>query len=358
MIGNQSKLRLLTNGVYKDIGAITDIPVFQRTRGELKRTTYKDGTQKRMTIEEAGDLTITFNYLPKDDSQRIIEKLFDDNKTGNWEFYLNDDFGTTKRFDGALKNHSTATPNLGLVSTTITIAVSGNFKKLFSAVGLVNFINNTTSTITLPIRTLVTKTTSGVEYSYRTTKQITLAASKTIQGKVICLNAGTTGNTPIGVVLANSIEGIHTTTNTELTGGGDAFTDNTTPDIIDPDPTPVDPTPPATPDPDPNQPLPGVTVSVTQLTINEDTTATYNIFLNTEPTGDVTIIAFNRNADGVIATTMVLTFTPANFATPQNISVYGRKDTNTTNQTTTIMHRSSGADYDGLSVASVTVTII
>jgi hypothetical protein len=74
------------------------------------------------------NLTITFNYLPKDNSQRIIEKLFDDNKVGNWEFYLSDNFGTTKRFDGALKSHSTTTPNLGLVSTTVTISVSGEFR--------------------------------------------------------------------------------------------------------------------------------------------------------------------------------------------------------------------------------------
>jgi hypothetical protein len=56
-------------------------------------------------------------------SQRIIEGLFNDNKAGSWEFYLSDDYGTTKRFDGALKSHSTETPNIGLVSTTITIAV-------------------------------------------------------------------------------------------------------------------------------------------------------------------------------------------------------------------------------------------
>jgi hypothetical protein len=57
---------------------------------------------------------------------------------------------------GALKSHSTTTPNLGLVSTTVTISVSGEFNKLFSAVGLVNFINNTTSSITLQVGTLVT----------------------------------------------------------------------------------------------------------------------------------------------------------------------------------------------------------
>jgi hypothetical protein len=72
---NQSKLRLLVNGAYKDIGGLTDVPIFQRTRGELSRISYEDGIQKRLTREQTGDLTITFNYSPKDRPQRIIEGL-------------------------------------------------------------------------------------------------------------------------------------------------------------------------------------------------------------------------------------------------------------------------------------------
>jgi hypothetical protein len=53
-------LRLLVNGVYKDIGGLTDVPIFQRTRGELSRISYEDGIQKRLTREQTGDLTITF----------------------------------------------------------------------------------------------------------------------------------------------------------------------------------------------------------------------------------------------------------------------------------------------------------
>ena len=342
MIGNQSKLRLLINGVYKDIGGITDIPVFQKTRGELSRVTYKDGIQKRLIINEAGDLTITFNYLPKDNSQRIIENLFDDNKVGNWEFYLSDNFGTTKRFDGALKSHSTTTPNLGLVSTTVTISVSGEFNKLFSAVGLVNFINNTTSSITIQVGALVTKVTGGVQYSYRTIAKITVDPSKTIQGKVICLNAGTAGNTPSSVVLSNSIQGIHTTTNTELRGGGSVLVDDSVPDVASPDT---------------NQILPGVTVSTASLSVNEDTSETYSVVLNTKPTGAVTITASNSNTDGVTVT-MSLSFNTINWSTPQNISVYGKKDADQVNETATITHICSGSNYDGVAVSSVAVTIV
>jgi hypothetical protein len=228
VIGNQSKLRLLVNGVYKDIGGLTDVPIFQRTRGELSRISYEDGIQKRLTREQTGDLTITFNYSPKDRSQRIIEGLFNDNKAGSWEFYLSDDYGTTKRFDGALKSHSTETPNISLVSTTITIAVSGEFSKLFSATGLVDFTNNTATEITLPVRTLINKVTGGVQYDYRTTEQLTIKPSATVRGNVICLNAGSPGNIPSSTVMTNSIDGIDTITNTELRGGGTIAPNDTT----------------------------------------------------------------------------------------------------------------------------------
>jgi FG-GAP-like repeat/RTX calcium-binding nonapeptide repeat (4 copies)/Calx-beta domain len=73
---------------------------------------------------------------------------------------------------------------------------------------------------------------------------------------------------------------------------------------------------------------PGITVNPTEgLTTAEDgSTAKFAVFLNTKPTANVTIgLKSNNVAEGTVATNS-LTFTPANWNTPQQVTVTGVDD--------------------------------
>ncbi|MDD9815309.1 MAG: hypothetical protein OXU31_04925, partial [Gammaproteobacteria bacterium] len=95
----------------------------------------------------------------------------------------------------------------------------------------------------------------------------------------------------------------------------------------------------------------GVTLSATTVTVGDGSTAQYTVVLDTEPTGSVTVTP----ASAAAATATVsgaLTFTTANYATPQAVTVTGAAEGNTT-----ITHTVAGANYDGVTAPSVSVTV-
>ena len=114
----------------------------------------------------------------------------------------------------------------------------------------------------------------------------------------------------------------------------------------------------------------GVTVSPTGLTLTEATggsnTGTYDVVLDSEPTGgNVTITVTSGDTDVVtVAATLgdlPLTFTSDNWDTPQEVTVTGVDDN--TDQAkgyklTSIENTLSGADYEGLKVSDVVVKVI
>ena len=110
----------------------------------------------------------------------------------------------------------------------------------------------------------------------------------------------------------------------------------------------------------------GVTVSQPMVTVLENgSTATYTVVLDTEPTADVTI---TPTSDGTSVATVsaALTFTPTNWNTAQTVTVTGVNDDvdNTGNQrTATVNHAATSTDTNyeagsmvGSNIASVTVT--
>ena len=101
---------------------------------------------------------------------------------------------------------------------------------------------------------------------------------------------------------------------------------------------------------------PGVTVSETTLTLVEaDGTATYTVKLDAKPTGDVTVTPTSGD-ESVATASAALTFTTANYATPQTVTVTGVEDPdNATDRETTISHAVAGGGYDGVAVNSVAV---
>ena len=90
----------------------------------------------------------------------------------------------------------------------------------------------------------------------------------------------------------------------------------------------------------------GVTVSDTDLGVDEDDSATYMVELTSEPTGNVTVtpsLATGSSSD--VTVSGPLTFTPSNWDTAQTVTVSAAQDSDAENDTATVAHTVSGADY-------------
>ena len=105
----------------------------------------------------------------------------------------------------------------------------------------------------------------------------------------------------------------------------------------------------------------GVSVTPVAVTVGENGgTNTYTLVLDKQPTADVTLTA--ASGDTTVATVSVasLSFTPANWDTPQTVTVTGIDDAidNASDRTATVTHTatSSDSDYNTVPVAAVTVT--
>ena len=104
---------------------------------------------------------------------------------------------------------------------------------------------------------------------------------------------------------------------------------------------------------------PGVAISPTTLTITEGAGKTYEVVLNTQPTGDVTVtpsLATGSDADVTLASSAALTFTSLNWNTAQEVTVNAAEDNDAAHGVATIEHAVAGADYAGVTASDVTVT--
>ncbi len=103
----------------------------------------------------------------------------------------------------------------------------------------------------------------------------------------------------------------------------------------------------------------GVTVTPTSLTIPEGGSGSYTVVLDTRPTGDVTVSATVEPAAMLpMLTITTLTFTASNWDTAQTVTLSGGQDTDADDETATLSHAVSGADYDEVTADSVSVTVI
>ena len=105
---------------------------------------------------------------------------------------------------------------------------------------------------------------------------------------------------------------------------------------------------------------PGVTVSPTSLTVAEGESESWTLVLDTQPAVAVTITVA-RQAGGDASLTAApssLVFTPANWWTPQPVTVTAARDADTVNGSATFGHTATGADtvYAGIAIDSVEVT--
>ena len=106
---------------------------------------------------------------------------------------------------------------------------------------------------------------------------------------------------------------------------------------------------------------PGVTVSTTTLTVwEEDATGdTYTVVLNSQPTADIAVTVAGHAGTDVTPNPTSLTFTTVNWGTAQTVTVKAGNDADTTNDSVSLTHSaaSTDADYQGITIAGVTVTV-
>ena len=99
---------------------------------------------------------------------------------------------------------------------------------------------------------------------------------------------------------------------------------------------------------------PGVRVTPIDPSLNEGSTTSYTVTLNTQPAGPVTITPTTGDSGAVSVSPVSLTFTPSNWDTPQTVMVAGVNDDDNTNETVTISHSVSGY---GLVTTAAAVTV-
>ena len=105
----------------------------------------------------------------------------------------------------------------------------------------------------------------------------------------------------------------------------------------------------------------GVSVSTTELEIEEGDSGTYTVALTSEPAGDVTVAIGGVAGTDLSLDKISLTFTPGNWDTPQTVTVTAGHDDDAVDEAAvTVTHTvSSAADagYNGVTADSVVVTV-
>ena len=101
----------------------------------------------------------------------------------------------------------------------------------------------------------------------------------------------------------------------------------------------------------------GVTVSKTDLEIDEGEDGAYTVVLSSEPTGEVAVTPSRSSGDADITVGGALTFTADDWATPKTVTVSSAQDSDAVDDTAVIGHSVSGADYGPVTAASVDVTV-
>ena len=102
----------------------------------------------------------------------------------------------------------------------------------------------------------------------------------------------------------------------------------------------------------------GIALSSTSLSVTEGGTArTYTVALATQPTTTVTVTITGHLGTDVSLDNTVLYFTPSDWSRAQSIRVSADQDPDLNNDSATLTHTASGADYDSVK-AAVTVTVV
>ena len=103
---------------------------------------------------------------------------------------------------------------------------------------------------------------------------------------------------------------------------------------------------------------PSVTISTATLEVQEGEDETYTVVLDTEPTADVTVDIQLPDSKDLTVDQTELSFTPANWNTPQTVTVTATHDADAVvDEPVVLTHTVSGGDYEGVTAVQVKVTI-
>ena len=105
----------------------------------------------------------------------------------------------------------------------------------------------------------------------------------------------------------------------------------------------------------------GVTVTPTELRIDEGSTGPYTVVLNTEPTADVTVVIKPPTNTDITVDETSLTFMPGNWGRVQSVNVRALDESDPDDDADDagrITHTVSGGDYTSVGAAPVSVTVI
>ena len=103
-----------------------------------------------------------------------------------------------------------------------------------------------------------------------------------------------------------------------------------------------------------------MSISKAALEIEEGNSDTYEVALDTEPAGDVTVTIGGTTGTDLSLDPASLTFTEQNWDQPQTVTVTAEHDGDAVDEAeATLTHTASSVedDYDGLKAADVTVAI-
>ncbi|WP_419909904.1 fibronectin type III domain-containing protein [Candidatus Poriferisodalis sp.] len=106
-------------------------------------------------------------------------------------------------------------------------------------------------------------------------------------------------------------------------------------------------------------PVPAVTVTPASLSITEGAAGAYTVVLDTKPAHDVTVAPASSDPAAAGISPASATFTPADWDIPRTFTVTGTADGDTHDENVTVSHRaaSSDAQYDAITIDSVTVAV-
>ena len=104
--------------------------------------------------------------------------------------------------------------------------------------------------------------------------------------------------------------------------------------------------------------VPGTSLrlSETALTMAEGSTTTYNVVLDVEPTGTVTVTITGDNAD-ITPDSTTLTFTTDDWRMPQTVTLTAAPDDDASDDVAMLTHTASGGDYDSITAHDLTITV-
>ncbi len=90
-----------------------------------------------------------------------------------------------------------------------------------------------------------------------------------------------------------------------------------------------------------------VTLSASTLSVPENGSATYTVKLAAQPVGGDVTVTITGAGSGITASPTTLTFTATNWSAAQTVTVSAAEDANTANESVTLTHTPTGADYGG-----------